>query len=199
MPPAPIRRRFPGVALLLGLTDDEVETDRTPWWLLLLRMVAVAAAILAFAGPVLNPRPEQPGTGPLLVLLDGTWADARDWNRRVDHAAAAVEEAGRSGRPVAVLRLTDQPQAVVFQTAQDVAGRLAALSPAPYTPADMATWAAFLPEGNFDSFWLTDGLDHPGRAALADTLADRGRLAVMQGAAPCSPCGLPHLPMARCN
>lgn len=184
VPPAPIRRRFPGVALLLGLTDDAVETDRTPWWLLLLRMLAIAAAILAFAGPVLNPRPSEPGTGPLLVLLDGTWADARDWTRRVDRAAAAVEEAGRSGRPVAVLRLTDQPQAVVFQNAQDVAGRLAALAPAPYAPTDMAAWAAFLPEGNFDSFWLADGLDHPGRAALADTLADRGRLSVMLGAAP---------------
>ena len=33
VPPAPIRRRFPGVALLLGLTDDEVEADKTPWWL----------------------------------------------------------------------------------------------------------------------------------------------------------------------
>ncbi|MEY4981735.1 MAG: hypothetical protein RIR62_1, partial [Pseudomonadota bacterium] len=33
VPPAPIRRRFPGVALLLGLRDDEAETDKTPWWL----------------------------------------------------------------------------------------------------------------------------------------------------------------------
>ena len=31
VPPAPIRRRFPGVALLLGLKDDEAETDKTPW------------------------------------------------------------------------------------------------------------------------------------------------------------------------
>ncbi|MEL6207376.1 MAG: BatA domain-containing protein, partial [Pseudomonadota bacterium] len=53
VPPAPIRRRFPGVALLLGLTDDETQTDRTPWWLLLLRMLAAAAVIIAFAGPVL--------------------------------------------------------------------------------------------------------------------------------------------------
>ena len=34
---------FPGVALLLGLKDDETESDKTPWWLLLLRMLAVAA------------------------------------------------------------------------------------------------------------------------------------------------------------
>ena len=56
VPPAPIRRRFPGVALLLGLQDKDHETDKTPWWLLLLRMAAIAAAIIAFAGPVLNPQ-----------------------------------------------------------------------------------------------------------------------------------------------
>ncbi|MBV1896029.1 MAG: BatA domain-containing protein, partial [Rhodobacteraceae bacterium] len=55
VPPAPIRRRFPGVALLLGLKDDESVSDRTPWWLLLLRMLAIAAAIIGLAGPVLNP------------------------------------------------------------------------------------------------------------------------------------------------
>ena len=36
VPPAPILRRFPGVALLLKLSDDESVSDRTPWWLLLL-------------------------------------------------------------------------------------------------------------------------------------------------------------------
>lgn len=56
VPPAPIRRRFPGVALLLGLKDDDSVTDRTPWWLLLLRMLAVAAVITGLAGPILNPQ-----------------------------------------------------------------------------------------------------------------------------------------------
>ncbi|MBL9055172.1 MAG: BatA domain-containing protein, partial [Rhodobacteraceae bacterium] len=31
IPPAPIRRRFPGVALLLGLEDKDRQADRTPW------------------------------------------------------------------------------------------------------------------------------------------------------------------------
>ena len=34
VPPAPIRRSFPGVALLLGLRDETVQADKTPWWLL---------------------------------------------------------------------------------------------------------------------------------------------------------------------
>src|SRR5690606_22681910 len=38
VPPAPARRAFPGVRLLLGLTDPERMPERTPWWLLVLRM-----------------------------------------------------------------------------------------------------------------------------------------------------------------
>ena len=85
VPPAPIRRRFPGVALLLGLRDDDSVTDRTPWWLLLLRMLAVAAVIVGLAGPVLNPRADGADAprGPLLIVQDASWASARDWPAQI--------------------------------------------------------------------------------------------------------------------
>jgi hypothetical protein len=180
VPPAPIRRRFPGVALLLGLTDDETETDKTPWWLLLLRMAAVGAAIIAFAGPVLNPQQRQPGTGPLLLVLDAGWADARDWPRRIERAAALVEDAGRAGRTVAVIRLTDRPQPPEFQAANAWSGRLGALDPQPWGPTDLEGWAEVLPDEGFDSFWLSDGLDHPGRPALLSALESRGQVTVFE-------------------
>ena len=104
IPPAPIRRRFPGVALLLGLTDAERQADKTPWWLLLLRMLAIAAAILAFAGPVLNPNPHVASAKPLLILFDGGWSEAQDWPKRLAHAAELIAQAGRDGRAVAVVR-----------------------------------------------------------------------------------------------
>ncbi len=182
VPPAPIRRRFPGVALLLGLQDEDREADKTPWWLLLLRMAAVAAAIIAFAGPVLNPRTKAPGTGPLLVVLDGGWADARDWPRRIDRAVALVDEAGRDGRSVAVVRLTDAPQAPVFQAADAWAGRVAALEPAAWAPS--MDWADALPEGNFDTFWLADGLDHPGQGDLLAAMQARGAVTVFASPRP---------------
>jgi hypothetical protein len=180
VPPAPIRRRFPGVALLLGLKDDESETDKTPWWLLLLRMLAVAAAIIAFAGPVLNPQDRPPGSGPLLIVMDGSWADARDWPRRVERAQALVEDAGRAGRTVAVVRLTDRPEAIAFQAAEAVTGRLAVLQPQPWAPADLAGWAAQMTGEGFDSFWLSDGLDHPGRDTLLAALESQGRVTVYE-------------------
>lgn len=183
VPPAPIRRRFPGVALLLGLTDDQAETDRTPWWLLLLRMLAVAAVIVGFAGPVLNPETRAAGSGPLLIVLDGGWADARDWPRRIDRADALVEEAGRAGRPVAVAMLTDAPEAPLFQTAADWAGRVAALEPAPRLP-DLQGWTSALPEGSFETWWLSDGLGHPGRSDLFDALAARGTVTIYESARP---------------
>ncbi|MFN3641707.1 MAG: DUF4159 domain-containing protein [Gemmobacter sp.] len=184
VPPAPVRRRFPGVALLLGLKDEDVTADRTPWWLLLLRMAAVAAAIVAFAGPVLNPAERRAGEGPLLVLLDGTWADARDWPRRIDRVAALVEEAGRDGRPVAALVLTDLPAGPVpFQTAAATAARLGALSPRPWEPAGAADWAAGL-TGRFETYWLSDGLDRAGREATLAALEARGPVTVFEGIRP---------------
>ncbi|EEW25208.1 DUF4159 domain-containing protein [Rhodobacter ferrooxidans] len=184
VPPAPIRRRFPGVALLLGLKDAEAETDKTPWWLLLLRALAVAAAIIAFAGPVLNPQQRAPGSGPLLILIDADWADARDWPRRIDRATALVEEAGRAGRPVALLRLTDTPQPPVFQAADALGATLAGLTPQPFAPNDLSAWAKVLPSEGFDSFWLTDGLEHKGRDALTVALGAKGKLTVFQSPRP---------------
>ena len=109
VPPAPIRRRFPGVALLLGLQDEESVSDRTPWWLLLLRMLAVAAIIVGLAGPILNPQDEaDTGNGPLLIVMDGSWASARDWDRSATLVDGVLAEAGRQGRTAAILRLSEE-------------------------------------------------------------------------------------------
>jgi hypothetical protein len=184
VPPAPVRRRFPGVALLLGLRDATVTPDRTPWWLLLLRMLAVAALIVAFAGPVLNPAERRAGTGPLLIALDGTWADARDWPRRMERVAALVDEAGRAGRPVAVVTLTDPPAGgVAFQAAATVAPRLGGIAPRPWEPRAAAAWAAGL-TGAFETYWLSDGLDRPGRAETLAAFEARGPVTVFEGERP---------------
>ncbi|KAA9010505.1 DUF4159 domain-containing protein [Histidinibacterium aquaticum] len=186
VPPAPIRRRFPGVALLLGLSDQETQADRTPWWLLLLRMLAVAAVIIGFAGPVLNPQDETPGSGPLLVLVDGTWADARDWDRRSDRIDAALAEASRQGRTAALVSLTELPaDGLSFQAADAVAQRLPSLEPRAWEPDDTAVvdWAEGL-EGSFDTFWVSDGLDRESRDPVLEALESRGDVTVFESPRP---------------
>ncbi|TMV67545.1 LytTR family transcriptional regulator, partial [Thioclava sp. BHET1] len=187
IPPAPIRRRFPAVALLLGLSDAQLESDRTPWWLLLLRCLAVAAAILAFAGPVLNPERQAAGSGPLLILTDGSWASARDWPARLDRIEQALTEAGRAGRRVALVSLSDPPKgdALPFQSAESWRARLAGLSPEPWAPQDkaVAAWAGAL-SGRFQTLWLADGLARASRAPLLAALESHGTVRVFQTAQP---------------
>ncbi|WP_299372040.1 DUF4159 domain-containing protein [uncultured Tateyamaria sp.] len=181
IPPAPIRRRFPGVALLLGLQDDEAVSDRTPWWLLLLRMLAVAAMILGLSGPVLNPEDSaDAGDGPLLIVADGSWAGAGRWPQQIEAIQSELRRAGAAGREVALLHLAD-PQPAVFQAANAVESRLPGLAPVAWQPD--AEIAGALPEGGFETVWFSDALDYPARADLLTLLEARGPVRVTQSVA----------------
>ncbi|WP_298436794.1 DUF4159 domain-containing protein [uncultured Jannaschia sp.] len=174
VPPAPIRRRFPGIVLLLGLRDDESQTATTPWWLLLLRMLALAAVILGFAGPVLNPRAAGTGTGPVVVLMDASWASARDWPARMAKLETLLRDAARAGRVAAVLPLTDPlPDALPMQAASAWIERLPQIQPRPWAP-DYAGLGD-LDLGGAEVIWFSDGLERPGRDAVAARVIEGGR------------------------
>jgi hypothetical protein len=186
VPPAPIRRRFPGVALLLGLQDGESVSDRTPWWLLLLRMIAVAALIIGFAGPVLNPEAEQAeGDGPLLILVDGTWAGATRWAQQEQAIDAQLARAARNDRTVGMMTLT-RPEPPVFQSADAWRSRLAGLSPAPWqpSPADIAKSIEIMNSlGGFDTLWFSDTLTYEGQETVLQAAQTQGSVEVYQAAA----------------
>ncbi|WP_227269249.1 DUF4159 domain-containing protein [Roseobacter weihaiensis] len=186
IPPAPIRRLFPGVALLLGLQDDESVSDRTPWWLLLLRILAVAAIILGLAGPVLNPNEDQAeGNGPLLIVLDGSWAGATTWAEQTQAIEAQLTRASRAERTVAFLNMA-RPQPPVFQAADTWRNRLPGFAPSAWQ-ADAARTAEAVSmiealEG-FDTLWFSDGLDYAGRSEALAAFEAKGVVEVYQTAA----------------
>ena len=192
VPPAPRRQIFPAITLLLGLKDRDAQSDRTPWWLLLLRLLAVAAAIIGLAGPSLNPDRETTGSGPLLLVLDASWAGAAHWDKTQDQIAASLEKAGRGNRPVALLRLSD-PRALTFHAASHWQAQLPGLAPRPWqpSPAQLTRSQEHIAalEGGFETLWFGDGLAYQGQADLARTLAARGPLTVVES-------GLPVLALA---
>ena len=183
VPPAPIRRRFPGVALLLGLKDDESVSDRTPWWLLALRILAVAAVIIGLAGPILNPsNPQTEGSGPLLIVLDGSWAGATRWPQQAEALDVQLARAARSSRTVAFLTLT-RPEELTFQSADVLRTRLAGLQPAPWQPSAANITRAIETmgqSGGFDTLWFSDGLDYPGRSDVLAALQAQGAVEIYQ-------------------
>ncbi len=184
VPPAARHLKFPAVRLLLGLNAREETPERMPFWLLVLRMFALGAAILAFADPVQNPQRTLSGNGPLLVLMDGGWASAPDWSTRVAAVQATLEQAGVSGRPVAFVSIAEgvpQGDGLLFGTAGKALGNLRGLAPRPWAPdrGALANWLSQTGE-KFDTWWLSDGLAEgaKGGAELAGVLAAHGAVQI---------------------
>ena len=92
VPPAPIRRRFPGVALLLGRADEAQVAERTPWWLLLLRMLA-----------------QQTGLAPGELV----WMGA-DVHLYLNHAHLVETQLQREPRPFPKLQLKPAPNLFAY-------------------------------------------------------------------------------------
>ncbi|MGR3403068.1 BatA domain-containing protein, partial [Paracoccus sp. (in: a-proteobacteria)] len=184
MPPAPRLVAFPGVALLRGLIDRSPVAQRTPWWLLLIRLAAVAALILAFAGPVWKPVLRSDADGPLLVVMDAGWAAAPGWAGRQARAERALTEAAGQGRPAALLLADGRTGsgALVFAPADRLLAGLRASGPVSWDtalPDDPDVALADVPDGLLSTLWISDGLDHPNRAAWLAALADRGPVTVV--------------------
>jgi len=180
VPPTPRRQLFAPVRLLFGLEDREREADRTPWWLVLLRMLAIAAALVGFAQPVLNPdsRVAPAGEGPLLLLMDQGWASAPDWQERRAAAAGILESAAEQGRQVVFWPLAGTDEVPPEAPAVAMRGRLDGTTPAAWAPARAAV-ARALDSGTLappsETVWLHDGLAHgTGTSALLDRLAAAG-------------------------
>ncbi len=180
-PPSPKRVVFPPLRLLLGLTAPEETPARTPWWLLLLRMIAAALIILALAAPILGQNKAPAGSGPLVVFVDNGWTAARAWDTRAEALDAALGDAARAGRAVALVPTAD-PQGAISLLDAGKAGRMAReLEPRAWLP-DRAGAVAALRKTRFASrpqiLWLSDGLDHGDAQATADALAKIGTLTI---------------------
>jgi len=189
VPPSPRRQVFWPLRLLFGLEDEEREAERTPWWLILLRILAVAAILVGFARPVVNPteRLAAGGDGPLLILMDQGWASAPDWEARQAAVLGALDEAADADRQVLFWSLAEgalPPLADSPALRRVVEGT----EPAPWAPRRAAVLEA-LEAGSLaapaQTLWLSDGIDHDGAGdALAERLAAAGPLTLMLPAGP---------------
>ncbi|MBK4215773.1 DUF4159 domain-containing protein [Paracoccus caeni] len=184
MPPAPKQVLFPGVALLRGLLDRMPLAQRTPWWLLLIRMLAIAALILAFSGPVWKPVIERQGSGPMLIVMDAGWAAAPDWASRQSRAERALSDAAAAGRPAALLIADGQAQAgaLEFAAADSLLAGLRAAAPvswSPTLPENPAAALANQPAGELQTLWLSDGMEHANRPEWLAELTSRGPVSVV--------------------
>ena len=204
VPPRPKQVEFPATRILVGIENEEKTPAKTPWWLLLIRLLAAALIILALADPVLNPTRERAltGSGPVVIAIDNGWAAANGWDRRTALAEEMIAEAQRQGRSVMVAETAPaaKTRTLKLEAPSEARATLAALEPRPFAPDRTATLAALkdalaATDATGPSIlWLTDGIDHAKDAAAfaegLEGLADGGTLAIAEDAAGEEPLGL---------
>ncbi|MBV9905336.1 MAG: BatA domain-containing protein, partial [Alphaproteobacteria bacterium] len=177
-PPLPRRVVFPPLRLLLGLRATEETPARTPWWLLLLRLIAAALMIVALAEPIFGKPPEIAGNGPVVLFVDNGWTAAANWDARQAAISDVLRTVTAQGRAVSVVATADIPDTSLMDAGR--ATRIAqALTPQPWLPnrkraADAVAHAHF-PRGT-QILWLSDGIEDGTAAATADALGHAGAL-----------------------
>ncbi|MFN7023339.1 MAG: DUF4159 domain-containing protein [Pseudorhizobium sp.] len=164
-PPRPKTEVFPPLRILASVLKREETPAQSPWWLTALRMALAAAIILAIANPVINPRANSLSRdGPLVLVVDNSWAAAPDWDRRMRTADALIGDAEDAGLPVAIAFTADVSHDAVPGGAAAAREKLAAARPKPLVP-DRDRAAAALTEG-------MNGTEPGSVIVLADGIAD---------------------------
>ncbi|MGX1307865.1 hypothetical protein AB7M35_002585 [Amorphus suaedae] len=192
-PPRPQRISFPPTRLLLELVKREETPSRSPWWLMLLRLLIAALVIIALAGPVWRAATDATaGSGPMWIVIDNGWASADAWAERERVAAGLVDQAQSAGRPVVLIATADganQPADPV--EAAQVRDRLSALEPRSWESrrGDLIGLVERMGQVAPPALvsWLTDDLDSAGTADFEAALVaatDGAPLRVYQGGTP---------------
>lgn len=186
-PPKPQSIKFPPLRLLLELVSKHEQPDKTPWWLMLLRLAIAALIILGVSHPFYAPGSSAAGnSAPLLIIVDDTWAAAKDWNLRRTMLGEIVNEAREND--VTLSLATTAPSAreadIVARDADATLKQIAALEPEALGPDRIKLLARL--KTNFDSVsslhvvWLSDGMDQVSATAFAEGLTSlaNGRASV---------------------
>lgn len=185
-PPAPDRVVFPPARLIFEMVRREETPNRTPWWLLLLRLLIAALIVIGLARPILNPGGEFPASGPVVLIVDDGWAAAQSWPDRVRTLTDITNRARREERVVHLLRTTADPDGVApkvdIMSAAAARATVGAIEPRSWPP-DYAAAATALEAadlgGAANIFWLSAGIERIGADALAETARRLGSLTVV--------------------
>ncbi|WOI52035.1 DUF4159 domain-containing protein [Parvularcula sp. LCG005] len=158
-PPVPVRKVFGGHIFLENVQNEKDTPARTPWWLLLLRLLAVAFVILGLSGPVLNAADDAIGDGPLLIVVDDSWPAAPYWRERQNAIEALALQPAAANRPTRILTTAGEPELSDPMPLHEAAEYIGGLLPKALLPdrARALDLIEDLDQAQTDVFWLNDG------------------------------------------
>ena len=191
-PPAPKSVELPSLRLLDDIDPREETPDRTPWWVLLLRILAATLAIVGLSQPVFAPAgpPDAEEAGAVLVVIDDGWAAAPRWSDLRGAADAAIDGAGRD-TPIHILTTAPRTRPIDVaepRTRQAAARMLDAFDPVSWSVDRVGALerleASGIEPGRiiYATTGLTDGTDGAFLEALANLAPVSAYVAPPRGA-----------------
>ena len=183
-PPSPRLVYFPATRFLNGLVSDEQTPNKTPWWILLLRLLIAALIIIALARPVYNPAEQISGAGPVRIVFDNSWAGAQTWSLQMEAAEEILKQASRERREIYILGTAPLPgEEAPFHAGPLAYQEAAALVRGMKTQAWAADYQAAKnvivenkPTSTVTSIWLASGLNEGNMSVLVRALQAQGSL-----------------------
>lgn len=183
-PPTPQQAELPSLRLLDDIDPREETPAKTPWWVLLLRLTAAAAAIIGLSLPLYAPgaKTDEAVSGPVLVVIDDGWTSAQRWGEIRSAAMSALDGEDRD-TPAHILLTA--PRSLNIDPAERLnrsafESRVKSLRPQPWA-VDRSDALTRLENSNIQPariLWISDGLDPVSAAPFARALAAKAPLSI---------------------
>lgn len=178
-PPPHRTQHLPTMAFLHNLPRTVTTAIQTPWWILLIRLLALGFLMIGIAGPVVkhNAVPSNTPKNYIFVFENG-WSAAHTWFNQKADAEKLLRSMANDNTQIHILTTAPEP-------GQDVP-----LSQGPYTPVqaigllptiNLHPWEETLPriklpEGPAQTFWFGDGFDHDGQNKMMRESLKKGHV-----------------------
>ena len=166
-PPSPRIQPFAPILFLQKLDSTQEEASKSPWWLIILRLLIITCIILALASPLYQLSPQGfLGKQSLLIVVDDRWSSAVNWEQRKNNVQDWIQNAQDEERNVTLVTLSQGQEAdFSLQTAAEALGALETMKPKP-THGDIGGFIRAV-EGKKDIYfnefdtwvWFTNGLE----------------------------------------
>ncbi|CAI3925502.1 unnamed protein product [Commensalibacter communis] len=183
-PPRPREQSFPPIRLLHQLQTQAHEAVHAPWWLILLRLLAVALLIIGLARPVIPSKnlSVQHSKDPILLVIDNGWASASQWSQFIEGASQILTQAQQESTPVRLLLTAPDEQnnglkIVSLSSNSSASVQFNALHPMPWSVNHQKATETLNKAPHYKViYYLSDGIDHQKDTSFRNKLTQSTNL-----------------------
>lgn len=186
VPPRPQQKKFAPFIFLERLSSDENLSATTPWWLLLLRLLAFALFVIGLAGPTINAVQPSTSQAARLVVVDNSWVNAYVWPDVKSFLLETAAEVDGTQKQVYLLLTTRHSNDDVSfgpLTPEMLVKKASEIEPLAKRPdyaelmAELASLRSTIQEP-MEVIWISDGTENLGAADFIKELRSMGDLTV---------------------